>query len=100
MDILRRSWRRLGKILGTHFGHIGNKDHLGDFLETFVGPLGTRDQAKCVSLGFVGHNIQIMSLDFLQRCGYQIKVNTWTGSHINILALNTNAFTYQYIHIN
>ena len=36
-----------------------------------LGPLG--------SLGLGYHQIQIVGLEFLQRCGHQIRVNTWTG---------------------
>ena len=32
------------------------------------------------SLGLGYHQIQIIELEFLQRSGTQIRVNTWTGS--------------------
>ena len=34
-----------------------------------------------LSLGLGYHHIQIIGLEFLQRCGHQIRVNTWTGSY-------------------
>ena len=33
------------------------------------------------SLGLGYHQIQIIELEFLQRRGTQIRVNTWTGSY-------------------
>ena len=36
-----------------------------------------------LSLGLGYHHIQIIGLEFLQRCGHQIRVNTWTGSYIS-----------------
>ena len=33
-----------------------------------------------LSLGLGYHQIKSVGLEFLQRCGHQIKVNTWTGS--------------------
>ena len=33
------------------------------------------------SLGLGYHQIQIVGLEFLQCCGHQIRVNTWTGSY-------------------
>ena len=34
-----------------------------------------------LSLGLGYHHIQIIGLEFVQRCGHQIRVNTWTGSY-------------------
>ena len=43
--------------------------------------------------GFGYHQHQISGLEFLQHCGHQIKVNTWTGSYIffknNSVRVNT-----------
>ena len=32
-------------------------------------------------LGLGYHHIEIIGLEFLQRCGHQIRVNTWTVSY-------------------
>ena len=34
-----------------------------------------------LSLGLGYHQIQFVGLEFLQRDGHQIRVNTWTGSY-------------------
>ena len=38
-----------------------------------------QDGFLCLCLGY--HLIQIIGLEFLQRCGHQIMVNTWTVSY-------------------
>ena len=47
-----------------------NLHHLKAAIETFFFSLG---------LGY--HHIQSIGLEFLQRCGHQIRVNTWTVSY-------------------
>ena len=42
-------------------------------------------------LGFGYHQIKIVGLEFLQRGGHQIRVNTWTRSYAN----QTNKFENQ-----
>ena len=41
------------------------------------------DQNCFLSLGLGYQHIQIIGLEFLQRCGHQIRVNTWTGSYVS-----------------
>ena len=43
-----------------------------------IGEMGWR---RFNSLGFRYHQILILQLIFLQRCGTQVRVNTWTGSY-------------------
>ena len=40
------------------------------------------DQDGFFEPGFGYHQLQISGLEFLQRCGHQIRVNTWTGSNM------------------
>ena len=42
--------------------------------------LGSRRVFWAWVLGY--HHIQITGLEFLQRCGHQIRVNIWTGSYV------------------
>ena len=37
-----------------------------------------------LSLGLGYHQIQIIELEFVQRRGTQIRVNTWTGSYTQL----------------
>ena len=37
--------------------------------------------------GFGYHQLQIIGLEVLQRCGHQIRVNTWTGSYARFFNL-------------
>ena len=45
-------------------------------------PSQSWDQDGFFETGFGYHQLQIIGLEFLQRCGHQIRVNTWTGSYI------------------
>ena len=49
-------------------------------------PSESWDQDGFFSLGLGYHQIQILELEFLQSCGTQIRVNTWTGSHVGTLS--------------
>ena len=45
-------------------------------------PSKARIETVFFSLGFGYHQIQIIELEFLQRRGTEIRVNTWTGSYV------------------
>ena len=45
-------------------------------------PSESWDQDGFFEPGFGYHQLQIIGLEFLQRCGHQIRVNTWTGSYV------------------
>ena len=44
-------------------------------------PSESWDQDGFFEPGYGYHQLQIIGLEFLQRCGHQIRVNTWTGSY-------------------
>ena len=44
-------------------------------------PSESWNQDGFLSLGLGYHQIQIVRPEFVQRCGHQIRVNTWTGSY-------------------
>ena len=45
-----------------------------------IRPSESWDQDCFLSPGLGYQHIQIIGLKFLQRCGHQIRVNSWTGS--------------------
>ena len=47
-------------------------------------PSESWDQDGFFEPGFGYHQLQIIGLEFLQRCGHQIRMNTWTGSYCKL----------------